>query len=512
MNYAATQYAAMTEAPGRLACGAPVAIVDIGSNSVRLVVYEGLTRAPTPIFNEKALCGLGRNVATHGRLHEDGIAKALKALARFRILCDTMQVGEVRALATAAARDAENGPAFIAEAEAALGAPIAVLDGEREAELSALGVLSGFDGADGVVGDLGGGSLELIDIAAGRVGGKGVSLPIGGLALQDKSGGSVRKAQKIARDALAAAGPMDHLRGRTFYAVGGTWRALAKLHMNQRGYPLHVMHGYAFQPRDLVDFADIVERVDIESLESIETVSEARRSLLAYGAVVLEEIVRRGRPKQIVLSALGVREGLLYEMLDARTRAEDPLISAAQALNLLRSRSPRHGDELLRWTDGVMASSGLEETAEETRLRHAACLLADIGWRAHPDYRGEQSLNIIAHAAFVGIDHPQRAFLALSVFFRHMGLSMDTVSPRIRELVNSRALDRARILGGVMRVAYLVSASMPDVLPRTPLRVEERKLVLTLPSEWSDLASERLFARLRQLAKLIGREPLIRVA
>src|SRR6202000_765779 len=175
-------------------------------------------------------------------------------------------------------------------------------------------------------------------------------------------------------------------------------------------------------------------------------------------------------------SALGVREGLLYSLLKRRDQEKDALIEAARHLNQLRSRSPLHGEELIAWTDRLLSSSGLEETAEERRLRHAACLLADIGWRAHPDYRGEQSLNIIAHGAFVGIDHPGRTFLALAVFFRHIGLNNDELAPSARELATGRMIDRARILGAVMRVAYLVSAAMPGVLPYTPLRVERGKL------------------------------------
>lgn len=495
-------------APGRLKVGRPVAIVDIGSNSVRLVAYEGLTRAPTPIFNEKVLCGLGRSVATKGRLDDEAVAKALRALQRFRVLCQTMNVASVHVLATAAARDAENGPEFLARAEEALGYPIELLSGKREALLSATGVISGFHDPDGIVGDLGGGSLELVEINDGAMQ-EGVSLPLGGLALQDVTGGSVKKAEKIVADTLAAVPQIDALKGRTFYAIGGTWRALARLHMSQKGYPLHVMHGYAVPPRDAFEFAKIVERVDAETLESIDSVSEARRPLLAYGAAVLQEIIRRGKPKSMIVSALGVREGLLYELLDAEARKQDPLLAAARDLNVLRSRSPQHGEELIGWTDRLFASVHFTETEEERRQRHAACLLADIGWRAHPDYRGEQSLNIIAHAAFVGIDHPGRAYLALAVFFRHMGLSVDAISPRIRELVTMRALDRARILGGAMRVAYLVSAAMPGVLPRAPVVASGKKIVLTLPEELAPLANERLMNRLKQLAKLVGRQPSI---
>src|SRR5581483_2466223 len=170
---------------------------------------------------------------------------------------------------------------------------------------------------------------------------------------------------------------------------------------------------------------------------------------------------------------------------------------------ILRSRSPRHGDELIEWTDRLMASSGLEETSEEWRLRHAACLLGDIGWRAHPDYRGEQSMNIIAHGAFVGIDHPSRAFLALTVFFRHAGLSEEELSPRLRELATTRMLDRARVLGAAMRVAYLITAGQAGVLNRTPMRVRRDNLELTLPGRYARLASDRVFNRLRQLARTV---------
>jgi exopolyphosphatase / guanosine-5'-triphosphate,3'-diphosphate pyrophosphatase len=213
-----------------------------------------------------------------------------------------------------------------------------------------------------------------------------------------------------------------------------------------------------------------------------------------------------------VFSALGVREGLLYELLDEEEQKKDALLATAQELNILRSREPRHGEELIEWTDRFMSTSGLDETAEEKRLRHAACLLADIGWRAHPDYRGEQSLNIIANAAFVGVDHPGRAFIALSVFYRHVGLIDEELSPHVRELATTRMLDRARVLGAAMRVAYVTSAAMPGVLPHTPMIVERGKLKLTLTGRFAALDGERVFARLRQLARLIGREAIIAIA
>src|ERR1700733_1505257 len=471
-------------ARGRLP-GEPLAIVDIGSNSVRLVSYESQSRAPTPTFNEKALCGLGKGVAMTGRLPEDGIVKALAALQRFRVLCDTMRINDVRSVATAAVRDAANGSQFLDRAERALGHKIELLSGQREARLSALGVISSIYNADGVVGDLGGGSLELTDVRDGQCG-PGVTLPLGGLSLMDLSERSPKKAAKIVRERLAAVKALQGLAGRTFYAVGGTWRALARLHMRQRQYPMNVMHNYVIPSRDALEFAALVERIEADALLSIETVSSARRPLLAYGAAVLEEIIRQSNPKEIVVSALGVREGLIYSRLT----------------------SEEQGEELYAWTSRLIESTHLEEDDQDRRLRHAACLLSDISWRAHPDYRGAQAYDLVANAAFIGVDHPSRAFLALAASYRHMS-NEDLVSPQSRTLVTARQLDRARILGAAMRVAYNISAAMPGGLPRAPIVSAKGRVILTLPANLAPLRGERLLSRMRQFARLIGGEPEI---
>ncbi len=492
------------QAPGRLAVGAPVAIVDIGSNSVRLVAYEGRTRAPTPIFNEKAFCGLGRGVVTTGRLADEAVERALAALARFRVLCRTMRVTDLQVVATAAARDARNGPEFLDRAQRAIGAPITLLTGRREAELSALGVVSAVHQPDGVVGDLGGGSLELIDVRGARLG-KGETMPLGGLALMDASGRSLKQATKIARAAIGKAAALDHLRGRTFYAVGGTWRALARLHMRQTDYPLSVMHNYAMNAPEAADFVAMVESVDSEQLKAIEDISAQRRPLLAYGAVVLDEIIKQAKPAEIVVSAAGVREGMLYEQLPAHTRTLDPLLAAAAEFNQLRARAPAHAEELRVWADAFFRSTGLEETPEDARLRHAACLLSDIAWRAHPDYRGAQAFDLVANSALVGVDHPGRVFIALALAMRYIGLNED-ISARMRGLTPLRYLERARILGAAMRVAFIVSTAMPGVLPRAALMARKKSVALELPPDLQPLASDRLMNRVKQLAKLVGRE------
>ncbi len=498
----------MEEAPGRLPGNGPIAIIDIGSNSVRLVVYERLCRAATPLFNEKELCGLVRGVATGGRLDAEAIASALTAVRRFVALTGQMRVSSMHVLATAAAREASNGNEFIASVQAITGVKPAILTGAEEARLSALGVVSGFREPDGVAGDLGGGSLEVVDVH-GTGTGAGETFPLGGLRLEQTAEKSLKKAQKIVADALDGSAVLPANQNKPFYAIGGTWRSLARLHMRQQGYPLHVMHHYEIAADEAAEFSRMVARRDIDFLDMIEVVSGNRRPLLPYGAVVLEQVIKLMRPSRIVMSALGLREGLLYDLLGKDERKLDPLLSAAEELAQLHSRSPRHVRELGPWTGAVFAAIGFDETPEEARLRHAACLLADLGWRAHPEYRGEQSFNLIAHAAFIGIDHPGRAYLALANFYRHEGLIAEALSPRIRELASTRLMERARALGATLRVAYLISGAMPDVVSRTRAETRGKALTLVLPSDLAPLGGARVLRRLGVLAKLAGLEPSI---
>ena len=483
-----------------------VAVIDIGSNSVRLVVYERMARSLVSVFNEKTLCGLGREVQSTGLLAPDAVDKALTSLRRFHALCRVQRVGRVYAIATAACRDASNGPDFIAKAERICRVRIEILSGPREAKLSALGVVSGIHKPDGIVGDLGGGSLELIDVRGHQVRG-GVTLPLGSLALQDLSHKSLKRAERIVKNELEEIPRLKAGRGRTFYAVGGTWRALARIHIVQSGYPLKVMHGYSITAADALDFVQRLRRLAAANmLDNIEAVADARRPLLTYAALVLEYIIRVAKPKNITFSTFGVREGLLYSMLGESERAKDGLLCAAQSLNELLSRSARHAQELIEWTDRLARVVHLRETEEDRRLRHAACLLSDIAWRVHPDHRGEQTLELITNGNFGSITHQGRAFVALSVFFRYAGLSEENQPPVIiQEQVTPTMLERARVLGAAFRVAHLISAARPGVLPATHFRSDGRKLMLVFEHQMVDLVADRVGSRFKQLARLVGR-------
>ena len=483
-----------------------VAVIDIGSNSVRLVVYERMSRSLVSVFNEKTLCGLGREVQSTGLLAPDAVARALTSLRRFRALCKVQKVGRVHAIATAACRDATNGPDFIAKAERICGVKIEILSGPREAKLSALGVISGIHKPDGFVGDLGGGSLELIDVRGNGVR-SGVTLPLGTLALQDLSHKSLKRAERIVKSELSDLTQLKGGRARSFYAVGGTWRALARIHIIQSGYPLGVMHGYSILASDALDFAQRLRRLAAANmLADIEAIAEARRPLLTYAALVLEYVIRVAQPKTVVFSTFGVREGLLYSMLPEAERAMDGFLCGAQTLNELLSRSARHAQELIGWTDRLVRVVGLRESEEDRRLRHAACLLSDIGWRVHPDHRGEQTLSLITNGNFGSISHQGRAFVGLSVFFRYAGLSEENEPPAVmRDLLSPAQLERARVLGAAFRVAHLISAARPGVLPATHFRSQDRKLMLMFEHKMVDLVADRVGSRFRQLARLVGR-------
>ena len=492
-----------TGAQGRLGSRVPVAVIDIGSNSVRQVIYEGLTRSPAVLFNEKVLCGLGKGVATTGQLDEAAIECALAAIRRFRALGLQARVGETYILATAAARDARNGPDFIARVERLAQAKVTVLTGQMEAQYSAWGVKAGFHKPDGIVGDMGGGSLELVGVN-GVING-GLTLPLGGLRLAEVSGNSLTEARKIARAALRSAAVSWPGRGRTFFAVGGTWRSLAKLHIAATHYPLNAVHDYEIDADRMVGFCNRIVAKPVEEIAGIDVVSRNRRSLLQYGALVMAETVRALGAEKVAMSSMGVREGYLYSLLPKEEQQQDSLLVAARDLSILRARSPKHSEELAQWSGEAFRVLGVDETENETRYRVASCYLADIAWRAHPDFRAQQSLSIIANAGFVGISHEGRAYLGLANYYRHQGLGSKIKDPEIAALASPRIKERARLLASIFRVLYLFSASQPGVIPRLSIGTRGSGFEFRVPSDVADLCGERPLERLSQLSKEIGK-------
>lgn len=486
---------------GQSRFGRRIAVVDIGSNSIRLVVFDRPGRVPVPVFNERVICGLGSGLARSGRLSVEGKASAEQTLVRFARLAEAMQVAQVVFLATAAVRDAEDGASFVDKVEALCGYPIRVLDGEQEATLAAYGVLVGIPQADGLAGDLGGGSLELIELNKGQLG-RRVTLPLGPLRLMDASGSDRRKAAIMVKDALLAVPWLDELGGRNFYAVGGAWRNLARVHMQQNDYPLHVIQHYSVGSADAIQLSGVIAQQGKRSLSKTSAVSRRRVETLPFAALALTGVLQRLDPMAVVFSAFGLREGLLYEGLSGRERNKDPLMLTAEELAKREGRFPNLGKALQEWLTPVY----VEVRGLERRLVAAACHLGDISWREHPDYRARQALSRLLYHPYAGLDHPGRAFLALTAYLRYGGNMDDSFAADARALLSAVARHEARLLGLGIRLAYSVCGGAPPVLARTKLTIVGRRLRLRLPEDGSLPPGGALSRRHNALAEALGLE------
>ncbi|MEO8176781.1 MAG: Ppx/GppA family phosphatase [Sphingomicrobium sp.] len=469
----------------------PVAIVDIGSNSVRLVVYSGALRVPTPIFNEKVLAGLGAALAATGELSERSQERALTALRRYRLLIDHMGITTTRVVATAAARDARNGPQFVAKIDA-IGFNCEVLSPQQEAQLAGAGVQSAIPGADGVVGDLGGGSLELADVDQDAVG-TALSLPLGVLRVSDDSAGQ-REVRDTLRAALKASGLAKASAGRPFYMVGGSWRALARIDMLATDYPLPVKHQYAMPAKRADDLRKMVRSLDPKLRKAI---APARFATSPVAAMILAELVEQLEPSELVLSSFGIREGLLHATLPKAVRRLDPLIEAARDAGGAERRFGEHGDKLDQWIGSVF-----DDSPELARIRHASCLLTDVAWQATPDFRADRGVEMALHGNWVGVDAPGRVLMAqaLSSSFGRDKLPIAALS----ELCDPGELYRAQCWGLAIRLGQRLSGGVGSVLNASRLSVAGKIYRLHLPKAESALVSDGVRRRLSRLADALG--------
>ena len=303
-----------------------VGVIDVGSNSVRLVVFDGVARAPAYFYNEKVLAGLGRGVRETGVLHPDGRARALAALRRFMTLAAQMDLKSVTAVATAAVREAEDGADFVSEVARETGLALRIITGEEEAILAAQGVLLGRPAARGLVCDIGGPSMELARISNGEVK-DGITTPLAPLTLGDMSESARAEAVRATMEQIASRFPK---RGRTLYLVGGSWRAIGRLDMVLRGYPLRVLQSYTMAADDCLNTAEwATDRTASELKEITPETSSARLGLVPLAANVLVSLVETLEPSDVVISSYGLREGLLYAQMTPELRALDPLLEAA---------------------------------------------------------------------------------------------------------------------------------------------------------------------------------------
>lgn len=477
-----------------MATAEPIAIVDIGSNSVRLVVYAGPERIPTPIFNEKVLAGLGSGIEQSGALSEKGRDKALAALRRYRLLIDQMKVGRTHVLATAAIRDAHDGAEFVREIKR-IGFDCDVLSAENEARLAGEGVLSGIPDADGIVGDLGGGSLELVDVDAGVASG-GISLPLGVLRL-DSSAKGEQSAREQMRRTFDQSGLRERSRGRAFYMVGGSWRALARIDMLATGFPLPVTHEYRMKPGRAADLRNLLNSEDIALAEAV---APPRFATSPVAAMLLHLLVQELEPSKLIASSFGIREGLLYSKLDRRTRSMDPLTEEARAAGGGEHRFGQHGDLLEEWIAPLF-----DDGPKMRRLRLASCLLSDVAWQATAPFRADRGIEMALHGNWAAVDARGRVIMAqaLSVNFGREELPNDTLA----HLCSSTDLDRARQWGLAMRLGQRLSGGVSSALQMARLQRKDGTIELWTSRSNAALIGPAVKKRLAKLASAMDCTP-----
>lgn len=483
--------------------------MDVGSNSVRLVFYRLDGRALWTVFNEKVLAGLGRDLATTGRLAPQGIDVALVALRRFRALIDASRPARVFAAATAAVRDASDGTAFCRRVEDETGFCLRVLSGAEEARFAAIGVLAGAPASQGLVGDLGGASLELTRLTEGAPG-DGVTLPLGPFAL----GVSPFDADRVRRAAEREIGPIAiDYRCEILSAVGGAWRNLAMLHMRMSGYPLNIVHQYEMNRGEALSVSRFISQQSRGSLERIDGVSRRRLEGLPPAAVVLETLVEQLNIQKVVLSAYGLREGLLFDSMSDAQRAGDPLVEGCAALGARPSVAEALGGALETWLGSAFARLEPVFPERDSILVAAACRLAEFGAQLHPDHRADLVFEQVLRAPIAGMNHAERMFLACAAFGRHAPAAGAPNSGMVARLLDADRRQRARALGAAIRLGCDLSGRCPELLAHARLEIRPATIVLEAEGTWAPvLLGEQTIKRANTLAGLLGRELKTRIA
>ena len=478
------------------------AVIDIGSNSVRLVIYRVEGRSIWPIFNEKVLAGLGRELKTTGSLHMGGMHESLIALRRFKAILESYSLKDVHVVATAAIREAVDGPDFVTTIRDITGFQVRILSGAEEAHYSAMGVKCGHLEADGVVGDLGGSSLELVNLCHNtEADHRGITLPLGPFALGAPKPVDVTETYKIICDRLA---PLQgRFSNRQFHAVGGAWRNLALIWMQKQNYPLQVIQQFELPAREALSIAKLIASQSPSSLEKLPGVSKRRLENIGYAALVMQGLIEVLHFETLCFSAFGLREGLLFEALDAPLKTDDPLIAGCASLGHRLGINDDLGPSLANWAKDFYDS--IEDPVIERpdmRLIRAAANLSDIGARLHPDHRADLACDQVLRAPIPGQNHEERVFLTCAIYTRYSGDPYTKEPVLINRILGEEMLKQATQLGLLLRLGCDLSAKSAKLLTYAHIRQQNLQLILSAKLGWEDLLlGEQTRRRARALAQ-----------
>ncbi|MBT0958604.1 Ppx/GppA family phosphatase [Alphaproteobacteria bacterium KMM 3653] len=476
-----------------------VGVIDVGSNSVRMVVFDGAARSPAYFYNEKLMCGLGAGMGETGMLNPEGRERALLAMKRFVRLAEGMGIPPMTAVATAAVRNASDGKDFCDEVKAETGLDVYIIDGEEEARLSAQGVLLGWPRAEGLACDIGGSSMELAQVSGGDVGAR-VSTSLGPLRLKTIKGGAAARRIEIDRvleDVAQKVPPHERL-----FLVGGSWRAIARLDMLRRGYKISVLHEYRMTPKSVSSTLRWIKGKNMEELRAEARLSADRIKLVPIAGEVLKRVIKIMKVRTIHISSYGIREGMLYEQMPPRLRARDPLIEACRFEEVQNARVPGFGRTMYHFIQPLFPSA----RPELRRLVKAACLLHDVSWRAHPDYRGELCFDNTTRSNLGGINHTDRVFLGLALLYRYRGNSHATRFEHLLDILTEKQRYQAEVLGRAMRLGAMFSINAPELMGSFKYHPKKGILKLSLPEGSADLYGEVAEARFNNLAAVMNVE------
>lgn len=477
-----------------------IGVVDIGSNTVRLVVYDVPDRMPVPMFNEKAECRLVEGLSETGKLSEKGIAKAMASLGRFVQLAEAMRVDTLDLIATAAVREASDGAHFVQTIESTFkNITVRVLSGAEEAELSSLGLLVGVPNATGLLGDLGGGSLDLVTLENGK-GLKYGTLPLGHVRLRELADAKVRKANSIINEHLDKSEWLQESKGKDLYLAGGVMRALSRVFIGQMDYPLHIVDQFSLRSEDAERMATLLAGLSASTLKKIPPISPSRVKSIPFAAATLAQMIRRLKPNRVVFSGYGMREGQMLKRLPTEMRAQDPLIAGAMTFAERTGRFSLDGAEVAAWVSPLFP--GMDE-ADKRRIL-AACLLSDIGWNEHPDYRAEHAFYRCLRLPFAGLTHADRVFIATSVYVRYNGDFDAPLVNSVQSLLEEEQLKKVDGIGRAIRLAHTLSGSAPGLLSRTRLERKAKTVVLQLPGDTTVYQSDTVARRFKSMSKALG--------
>ena len=451
-------------------------MVDIGSNSIRLVVFDVSAGYPHPVYNERVFCALGAGVGKHGLLADGTIDDALTSIVRFARIVQETEAGPLYVFATSAVRDATNGSTLTSAVLSRTGAEVDVISGKDEARLSANAVRYGLNLQDGLVADLGGGSLELARLEKGNIT-EAASLPLGIVRLTARMEGNTTRMRDEIENEMDGIRWLKQSRGLPLVPLGGAFRAFARLNIAESRHPLSIIHGYTLAPTVIRDRIDLLADMSARSLSTLGSVPSRRRASLRLSSMILEKLMERMTPSAATFAAVGVREGYVFSQMSAKDIARDPLTAGAREIARRESRYGDTTDAFLNWITPLMPRKKMSRA----RLQQAVCALADMAWREHPDYRAAYAFDRSIQFPFLGVSHTERAFIALALYIRYGGRPEDRTVTAYRPLLSKRAIRRAEVLGLALRLAYRISSGNPALLMQSSVFVRDGKLSLLLP-------------------------------